>query len=300
MIAITGSTGFIGHYIVDSLPSPQKRLVRKKPLVSNSYTPIIGDLNQTTSIESLVSDTNTLIHLAWVNNPWNSNQDIENDIQLNLVSSIRLFETFAKKNPKGHVIFASTGGNMYRENKPSSELDLPKPWSSYSINKLSAEQYLQSFCSCYGIRTTVLRISNPYGVILPSNRTNGLIGVIFAKLLQDEPLKIIDSLQSVRDYLHLEDLKSAFQAVIKTPPSEGEFRLFNVSSGIGHSLQDVMDLIESVTGKQIQKTFANSTCSPSTSILSPKYMEEKLQWKPHIHLREGLEMMWKNRQTLYL
>lgn len=298
MIAITGSTGFIGHYVADTLPFPQKRLIRHAAFTQNTFTPILGDLNNQTDIEMLVEGAHTLIHLAWMNNPWNSNRDIGNDINQNLVSTVRLFETFAKRNPKGHIIFASTGGNMYRGNQPFVEQDMPKPWSSYSINKLSAEMYLQSFCSRYGISATVMRISNPYGVILPSARTNGLIGVIFAKLLADEPLNIIDSLQSVRDYLHLEDLKAAFNIIVEQSPNESEFRLFNISSGNGHSLQEVMDLIESVTNKKIIKKFANAHCSPSWSILSSKLIEEKLHWKPKIKLREGLELMWKNREQL--
>lgn len=299
MIALTGSTGFIGHYIADDLPFPQKRLIRHPTFRRESFIPILGDLNNINDIERLVDGTNTLIHLAWMNNPWNSNRDVGNDIHQNLVSSVRLFEAFAKKNPDGHIIFASTGGNMYKGDKVFTEEDTPKPWSSYSINKLSAELYLQSFCLRYGIKATVLRISNPYGLILPPSRTNGLIGVIFAKLLADEPLNIIDSLQSVRDYVHLNDLKAAFNAVINKSPANGEFRLFNISSGIGYSLQEVMDTIEEVSQKTISKKFANSHCSPSWSVLSSKYIEEKLSWKPKTSLKEGLEAMWKNRNQFH-
>lgn len=60
---------------------------------------------------------------------------------------MQLFETFAKENPRGHIVFASTGGNMYQAdlNVSASEQDIPHPWSSYSINKLAAENYLKLF-----------------------------------------------------------------------------------------------------------------------------------------------------------
>ncbi len=292
MIALTGSTGFIGSYIADSLPYPQKRLMRRATS-SDTFIPIQGDLKNHSDLEMLVDNTNTLVHLAWVNNPWTANRDIHHDINQNLVATVELFEAFAKKNPQGHIIFTSTGGNMYQgdDQVPFTELSSPKPWSSYSINKLAAEHYLRFFCSKYGIRGTIMRISNPYGVILPSARTNGLIGVIFSKLMQNEPLNIIDSLQSVRDYLHLEDLTKAFNLIIQNPPTLGECRLFNVSSGQGYNIQDIMNMIENITGQEILKNYANAHCSPTWSVLSPKYIKNVLNWEAQVDLKTGLKQM---------
>jgi UDP-glucose 4-epimerase len=298
MVAITGTTGFIGSYIVDFLPFPQKRLIRR-PTTSTKFLAIQGDLNNHSDLETFVEGTDTLVHLAWINNPWTANRDINHDIGQNLISTVHLFETFAKKNPHGHIIFVSTGGNMYEKNRlePATELDTPKPWSSYSINKLSAEHYLRFFCTRYGIKGTVMRISNPYGVILPSSRTNGLIGVIFAKLLNNEPLNIIDSLESVRDYLHLDDLKEAFNAIVRNPPSTGDFRIFNVSSGIGYSMQEVMQMIEQITDRKIIKNFINANCSPSWSVLSHQSIKKTLYWEPKITLKEGLMRMWEDNHV---
>lgn len=294
MIALTGSTGFIGSYIANSLPFPQKRLIRH-PTSSDSYISIQGDLNNHSDLEALVDKAEILIHLAWINNPWTANRDINHDISQNLISTVQLFEIFAKKNPKGHIIFASTGGNMY-EGKPqiaNTEEDPPKPWSSYSVNKLASEHYLRFFCAKYGIRGTVMRISNPYGIVLPSTRTNGLIGVIFAKLMNNETLNIIDSLESVRDYLHLEDLQEAFKLIIKNPPIAGQFRLFNVSSGVGYNLQEIMNLVEQITEKKILKNFSNAHRVPTWSVLSPKYIKDSLGWEPKIDLTQGLKEMWE-------
>lgn len=293
---VTGSTGFIGSYISDSLPIPHKRLIRH-PSSSDTFIPVQGDLNNHSDVEAFVDNADTLIHLAWINNPWTANRDINHDIGQNLVSTVQLFETFAKKNPGGHIIFASTGGNMYqgKAKVPYTEKDHPSPWSSYSINKLAAEHYLRFFCTRYGIKATVMRISNPYGIILPSSRTNGLIGVIFAKLMNHEPLNIIDSLDSVRDYLHLEDLKNALHSIIQNPPAVAEFRLFNISSGKGYNLQEIMDLIEQITGKSILKNFMNANCPPTWSVLSYQSIKENLGWEPKIHLKDGLKKMWTNK-----
>lgn len=294
MLAITGSTGFVGSYIVPFLPHPQKRLIRRSDSSNHSSLEIEGDLSNPLSIKALVENADTLVHFAWSSTPWTSNQDISADIKQNLIPTMQLFETFAKENPRGHIVFASTGGNMYQAdlNVSASEQDIPHPWSSYSINKLAAENYLKLFCKRYGIRATVMRISNPYGVILPSSRPNGLIGVVFAKLLNHESLNIIDSLTSVRDYLHLEDLSEAIQLIVKNPPALGDFRLFNISSGKGYNIQNILDLIENVTGKTITKNLNNAGCKPTWSVLSPDRIKQALNWTPKIDLKEGIEKMW--------
>lgn len=301
MLALTGSTGFVGSYIAPSLPYPQKRLTRNSIPSLDSSIQIMGDLNNPSVIEALVDNVKTLVHLAWSSTPWTSNRDIPLDIGQNLISTVQLFEAFAKKNPEGHIVFASTGGNMYKGQfkVASKEIDPPSPWSSYSVNKLAAENYLRLFCARYGIKATVMRISNPYGVILPSSRPNGLIGVVFAKLLNNEALNIIDSLESVRDYLHLEDLKEAFKVIIENPPDKGEFRLFNVSSGVGYSMQQILDMIEHISGKQVIKHFSNSQCIPSWSVLSPSQLHASLKWRPKIHLDEGLKQIWSNLRECF-
>ena len=301
MIAVTGSTGFIGSYIVDSLPFPQKRLIRKHTSMNSSansqITIIPGELQDREQIASLVKDTPILVHLASSSHPRIPVTDISEDIRQHLTYHSFLFETFAKSNPGGHIIFSSTGGNMYSDSNhriPKSEEEVPFPRSYYSINKLAAEHHLRLFCDRYQISATVLRISNPYGILLPSTRAQGLIGVALSCLINEKPLSIIEPWETVRDYLHLEDLKRAVQLVINKPPKKGEFRLFNLSSGKGHTLKEVIDLIEKTTGKTIDKREAiNPSQVPSWSVLSSKKIERALGWSPQISLSDGIQKMWQ-------
>lgn len=220
-----------------------------------------------------------------------------------VAQSYQLFQAFAEMNPQGHIIFASTGGNMYSTEPPyvpRTELDLPLPASIYSIQKLSIEHHLRLICQKHGVKGTVLRISNPYGSILPSCRSQGLIGVTFSKLLSNESLHIIDSPESVRDYLHLDDLISAFNLVIKQHPKQGEFRLFNLSSGRGNSLIEVLNLIEEVTQRKIKKEYSYHHLKPSWSVLSSEKIKMALEWIPKIDLKQGLTKMWDEIQAEHL
>lgn len=302
MLAITGSSGFIGSYLSPHLSFPQKRLSSRScgfTLLKAARESTFFSLAEE-DFSPFLEGTSTLIHLACKSNPRSSRSSVL-DSQQDLLFSTRLFETFVQCNPAGHIIFASTGGNMYHTKAPfipRSEEEVPMPASGYSIQKLATEHHLRLICQSSGIKATVLRISNPYGTLLPSERMQGLIGIAMNKILKNEPLSLFDSPYSVRDYIHLEDLKKAFQLVIDYPPKAGEFRLFNVGCGQGHSLQDVLSLIQKVSGRPLATTYEEKALKmdPSWSVLSYHRFYSLLGWQPHLSLEEGLKKMWSEIQ----
>lgn len=304
MLAITGADGFIGKYISNRLPLPQKQLNSSK---NNEY--LICDNNQKTKVpfdnlndSGFLKDVSTLLHLACKSYPRNSNQQLSTNVEEDLFFTTKIFEYYAKCNPEGHIIFASTGGNMYHPGSPyipRNEKELPFPSSGYGVQKLASEHYLRLICQLHGIRATIFRISNPYGTLLSTHRPQGIIGVTLNKMLHDEPISIFDSLDSVRDYLHLEDLTIAFQIAIDHPPQPGNCELFNISSGMGYSLKQVLDSIEEVTNnpiKRINET-PNEWIQPSWCVLSNELFKSQYDWKPQIDLNMGLSLMWNNIQT---
>jgi UDP-glucose 4-epimerase len=301
LLIITGSTGLIGRTISSKLPFPQKRVIRKQAFDEQStsdYSYVSGNLSDPFFVDHVTSGASSLLHLACQSNPRNSNENLKEHLNQDLVTSVSLFESFAKRNPDGHIIFASTGGNMYHSGPPyipRTEKDLPMPSSGYGIMKLSVEHYLRLLTNIYGIRATVLRITNPYGILLPASRKQGLIGIAFNQILSGEPLTIFDALESVRDYIHLDDVTTAFQCVVKNVPKKGEFRLFNVSSGMGYSLHEILSLIEEITGRVIKKEYApDSFASASWSVLSHQHLTESLEWTPKMDLKSGLARMWNS------
>jgi len=295
IIGITGASGFLGGYLCDRLPFPQKRLSRQQQTACSFDSQwCLGDIENTADIQRFIQDIPTLIHLACQGYPQRSNHAFIHAIQHNLLPSAQLFEAFARANANGHLIFSSTGGNMYDASQPAqiqTEDSLPCPQSSYSIHKLAEEHYLRLLCKKYGIRATILRISNPYGILLPKDRGQGIIGVALNNILSGEPLPIFDSLQSVRDYIHLDDVTHAFRLVLENPPESGECRLFHVSSGIGYSLEHVLELLEQKAQCPLKRALHPSLPSPSYSVLSYQKIQTALGWSPQINLELGIEQM---------
>lgn len=291
MISITGATGFIGSYLCDKLPMPKKILVRS----ANSFLdPNIevhrGDLANFDS--AFISNSACLIHLACHSNPRISSSNLVKDLESNLAPTVHLFERYAKLNPGGHILFASSGGNMYEDTPftaPKTEEDIPQPRSGYGIHKLAAEHYLRLIAESAGIRATILRISNPYGAWVDASRLQGLIGVAFAKLQANEVLQVYDSKETLRDYIHLEDVVSAIRIVMDNQVSG----TFNISSGIGISIAQVIQEIESVSDKKMRVEYTEESFQkkPSWSILSSEKAKKELGWQPSISFSEGLLSM---------
>lgn len=297
MIAVTGATGFIGKYLINFLPQPTKCLTRSYTFPTEKGTWLTGDLKNKNDINKIVKDTSILIHLACTSTPRNSEYDRIKDVMDNLIPTIQLLEAFSLENPKGHIIFCSSGGNIYdgKEGRPRVEHEIPLPRSTYSINKLSIEHHIRLLCESIGLAGTILRVSNPYGELASPQRSQGLIGVAFAKILANESLDIYEPLETIRDYIHINDVVEAFLLSIKHPPKSGECKIFNVGSGIGTSTQEILDLIEKTTKKKLKRNYLLSSNTQSVqNVLSYQKIKDTLNWTPTISLQEGIKNMWES------
>lgn len=292
-IALTGGTGFIGQYLVDHLQTPVRRLVRNASRIKHPGD-VFGDLTQPERIDRLLEGASTLIHLAASNAPRTNDPDMGRDLESNVVVSVRLFERFARMNPAGHIIFASSGGAVYDPTLPQVprvESDPLRPISSYGIQKVTVEHYLTLLHRLYGVSATILRISNPYGVALPRSRAQGIVGVAYSCALEGLELPLVASLDTVRDYLHLDDLLNVFKILLSQPAPAG-VRTYNVGAGTGTSTREVLDLIQEVTGRRLRIVEQPSgIAEPSWNVLDIGRITAELMWRPKLGLREGLTLM---------
>lgn len=300
MLALTGATGFIGRYLMQSVPDA-KVLTRNVEVARKWPNAVEGDLLNARDRYRFVQGCSTLIHLACTSNPRYPITHFSADLEQNLIPTAELFETYARLNPEGHIIFASTGGNMYDDETKiaHTEEEVPKPRSSYAVHKLAAEHHLRLIAASYGIRATILRISNPYGTLLPKERGQGLIGIAFSKLLAEEPVTLFDAKETLRDYIHLEDIAKCFLAAVEKAPDAGTTRLLNVSSGVGTSIAELLALAESITGLKFKIECApeSNHKRPSYSILCNSKAQHALQWQPQIPLEVGLQTTWQLCQS---
>jgi len=291
MIGLTGGTGFIGSYLSRGLPN-LKRLVRD-PDKANRKHDLIGNIANHADLEAFLPQTECLIHLASVNYPRNSNRDFLADLQMNLLPNVYLFERYAQLNPKGHLIFASSGGALYDPALPQiprREDDPLKPWSAYGIQKQASEAFLRLISARDGLKVSCLRISNPYGTVLPTQRGQGLVGIAISTALQGSELPIYGDSGVIRDYLHLSDLERAVAHCIASPPPETTpYRVLNIGSGRGYTVNQVLQEISSALGKSMKtRQVPVEGLGSDWNILDISRAKTVLDWEPRMELGEGI------------
>src|SRR5215216_4412622 len=124
------------------------------------------DIRDVLSMERLVRDQDVIFNLAGQVSHIDSMQDPFTDLEINCRSQLALLESCRHNAPHTKVIFASTRqiyGRVPEEDLPVDERRPPNPVDVNGINKLAGERYHVLYNNVYGIRTSVLRLTNTYG-----------------------------------------------------------------------------------------------------------------------------------------
>jgi UDP-glucose 4-epimerase len=224
----------------------------------------------------------------------------------NISPALNLLEALRRRSGGGacHFVFASSGGAVYGREPADGvafrESDHCQPLNPYGIQKLAVENYLRTACEQGWLRATVLRISNAYGALLAAERRQGLIGVAMARVLAGQAVRVFGSLDTVRDYVHVDDVARAFRKSLSIQGKGENYRVFNIAAGSGHSVAEVLELIGGVTGREVrleQSDFGKAALGllPRVVLANDKARDE-LGWEPEIGLEEGVRGMMRHSE----
>lgn len=305
LIGITGSSGFIGSYLTRWLVASgcaSPRLLVRNPVNTGPEGAEIcqGDLHSPADCSRFVKGLEAIYYLAHENTPVNSDLDQPNDVRANLEPLLNLLCAVERAGAKPQIVYFSSGGAVYARNEgrlPYREVDPCRQSSSYGILKLTAEQYLRLAADRGHLTATVLRVGNAYGTLLPRHRMQGLIGVALNSVLNGNPVRVFGDPNNVRDYVHLDDICVMAERV-SVP--RGTFDVFNVGSGLGYSVAEILQVIQDCYGEPIELEVNQSQGKWLTDwvVLDIAKARREWGWQPAIDLTSGIAAMmsaWHNR-----
>lgn len=108
--------------------------------------------------------------------------------------------------------------------------------------------------------------------------------------MNSQPIDIWGTGEIRRDYLYIEDL---IDAMVASMCFEGSEMVFNISTGIGTSLLELIDLIQKVTGEKLSVNhFQNRSFDVQTNILDNSLASSQLSWHPETSFQQGIEKTW--------
>ena len=181
--------------------------------------------------------------------------------------------------------------SLFKEDHPT------EPISSYGICKLTIEKYLNLYWKLHGLDYCILRISNAFGERQPVTETQGAISAFLDGAINHRELVVWGDGSIMRDYIYIEDIANA---LIKAGTYEGEPKIFNIGAGQGHSLNDIIGIIEHLLQRPLHPKYVSGrSFDVPINVLDISRASTYLNWQPGVGLLEGvsrsLEWMLKEQ-----
>jgi UDP-glucose 4-epimerase len=303
---VIGGNGFIGINLVEELLAAGHHVRVFDRYPSRYRQPdarveyISGDFANHGEVEEAVRGRDCIYHLAYTTLPQSSNEDPMYDVRSNVIDTLQLLQCCVASAVK-KVIFISSGGTVYGvpRTTPIKEDHPTEPICSYGISKLTIEKYLQLFHHLHGLEFVVARISNPYGEGQNPNAKQGAVGVFLGNIAQGKPNTIWGDGEVVRDYLYIRDAAQALVRAAEYQPKPDEPRVFNIGSGVGHTLNDIICQIKAVVDVPVEVQFTPARAlDVPVNVLDITRAKTYLGWQPKVDLKEGLRQTWSWIQSL--
>jgi len=298
---ILGGGGFIGSHLADALVERGcsvrifgdfKSGLRKTELISDKIQIIKGDFLNPSDLTSAIKDIDCIFHYISTTNPASSFDSPVYDIETNIIGSVKMME-IALKSGVNKIVFPSTGGTIYGnvQKSPISENEPLNPQNPYAISKMTIEQYLNYFYTHYGMDYLILRYSNPYGERQNPSGNQGVIPIFLNKIRHNESPVVYGDGNSVRDYIYIND---AIEATISVLEHKTQEKLFNIGSGTGTSLNQLLMIMSSVTGKRATPVYKEDGGRYiNRIILDISKIRKETGWQPKTNISEGIARTWK-------
>jgi nucleoside-diphosphate-sugar epimerase len=304
-VLVTGGLGFLGSNlairlvragasvtVLDSLvPQFGGNLFNIAP-VRDQVSVNISDMRDAHSLDVLVQGKDYVFNLAGQVSHGDSMRDPQLDLAVNCVSTMNLVEACRKHNPDARLVYTSTRQVYGRPEKlPVAEDHPTVPIDVNGINKLAAEYYHLLYHRTYGVRSTVVRLTNTFGPRqqIKSNR-QGFATIFLRQALRGETIQLYGGGGQIRDFNYVDDVVNALLLAATTEACFG--KVYNLGSTRAYSLIDFVEIL---------KRF----CSFSVELVPfPKdkriidigdyfgdfsRFSRATGWQPRVDLPEGLE-----------
>ena len=198
------------------------------------------------------------------------------------------------------IVFPSSGGTIYGDVGLgfAKETDILRPTTPYGVGKMICEDVIR-FYTLFGISATILRVGNVYGSPLARKTAQGVIDIFVQKAINCEIATIWgDALKSVRDYIYMDDFAEAVAMIAEYKPKGIE--IFNLSSGIGNTLEDIIQAINIHSKESLKVVHIdnNATSSIKRIVLDMEKFKQKTGWKPRFEINEGIAETIKRKKYL--
>lgn len=306
---VTGASGYVGRslvaYLLERSQGPIFGLDRlSSNLEHERYHHIQIDILQENylkiHLQKFSGKKITIFHLAAKAYVGESFEKPVEYIQANIIGTINLVAALPVDSQIS-FIFASTCSLFASDNDPISESSRVNPINPYATTKLAVERYLHDVSSTRkNFRVTVLRFFNVAGCKSADLKEQHqpethIIPNVIRSLAENKQLTVFgrdfetEDRHAVRDYIDIRDLTSALY-LAASRSDESNFEDFNIGSGVGVSVRQIIDLSAGLMGKIADISYAERRQGdPDSLVANISKADKLLHWKPQFGIIETLQ-----------
>jgi UDP-glucose 4-epimerase len=287
-VLVLGGAGFIGRAVVRALCAEGETvrvLDRHGPRAGEANPRVerwrVADLSDAGALREMLAGCDAVIHLAAGALPARSESGWASDAASQVLPAIGLVEAMHACGVR-RLVFLSSGGTVYGRtaHEPIREDHPTAPMSVYGLGKLMVEQCLDR------LEPVVLRVANVYGEGQAGGRGQGVVASFVDEALAGRPLRVMGDGSTVRDYVHVADVATAVLAVLRYRGAHG---VFNIGSGIGHSITALIAALERALGARLRVDYAEGrSFDVPYNVLDCGLAQRELGWRARVRLDSGL------------
>lgn len=297
---IVGGYGFIGSNVAAHLLRngwhirifdrvPQIQAASNLP-TTGTIEAVTGDLLDKECLREALQGMGAVLYFAAHSVPSSNPRHMTGEIEGSMRSLDNLLSVMVDMG-SATLVFPSSGGTVYGACKKEliAEDDSTAPISSYGMGKLLCEDLIKFYHRVHGLKYQILRVSNVYGCPFPRKVNQGVVDIFLQKIVGGLPIEVWGNPENVRDYIFIEDLCRSIARMLEIQP---ESDIYNVGTGIGHTVIDVIRTIEAVTGKRATVNFvAAPEGTLSRNVLDISKIRDATGWTPDFSLTDGINLL---------
>jgi UDP-glucose 4-epimerase len=264
---------------------------------------VIGDVLDRQALISACEGIDAVIHLAAKKAVGESVDNPLKYYENNVGGTLNLLAAMSLKGVK-RIVFSSTAAVYAPSEKLSiTEDDLTEPLSPYGQTKLLSEKLISAVAKAENLSAISLRYFNVVGALrdeFADNSKDNLIPKVFAALKAGKNPEIYGSDyptkdgSCIRDYIHVSDLATAHLVALEKVFATKVDEVYNVGSGSGYSVTEMINQIAESIGKAITPTLGPRRPGDTAQLIaSIAKIERDLGWKPERSLKEMIDSAWQ-------
>lgn len=294
-VLVTGGLGYVGHAVTVDFRQAgyDVTVLRRGPEDSSETTPagatvVSGDLRDRDRILEIIKNGSfdAVVHLGGLPRPRESYAEPLDYFDVNVGGTLNLLRALeSHPGPSGPVplVYASTT-LVYGSRRVGSvdESVDPSPESPYADTKVAAERMIAAHAETGAGAAAILRIFNVgggYGGVGDNDQSRIIPTLLAAAAGQRASITLVGNGTTIRDFVHVADVASAARAAISYA-WPGACPVFNVGSGVGTRMVDLLHCVEEVTGQTISVQHTPQEGPPGRLIADISYARTQLRWEP--------------------